>query len=116
MVERRDGRGAGRRLHDLHALRIVGPHHRLVVEKVEIGMGRRPVEQFEAVGRQRRLLVGRQRARIDDRHLATFKIDAFEAAVAAVAVAPGQHLAVAVERRFRRRRHVAEGAVAVGLV
>ena len=116
VVERHDGRRAGRRLHDRHAFRIIGPHHRLVIEEIETGMGRRPVEQLEAVGGQGRLLFRRQGARIDDRHLAAFQVDAFEAAVAAVAVAPGQHLAVAVERGFRRRRHVAEGALALGLV
>ena len=112
VIEGRGGDGAGRGAHDLGALGIVRSHDRVMIEKVEVGVGHRPLDELESVGGERRLLRRREPAGVADRHLAIFQIDAAPIAVAAVAVAPGQHLAVPVERRFHRRLHVAEGAEA----
>ena len=112
MVEGRDGGGPGRGAHDLRAVGIVGAHDRVVVEKFEVGAGHRPLDELEPIGREGRLPGGPEPAGVDDRHLAILEIDADPAAVAPVAVAPGQHLAIAVERRFHRRTQVAEGTEA----
>ena len=110
VIEGRDGDGAGRGAHDLGALGIVRSHDRVMIEKVEVGVGHRALDELESVGGERRLLRRREPAGVADRHLAIFQIDA--APIAVAAVAPGQHLAVPVERRFHRREHVAEGAEA----
>ena len=76
VVEGRDGRRPRRRPHDIGAFRIVGPHHRVMVEEVQVRVGHRSPEQLEPVGGKRRLIPRREPARVQDRHVPLFQIDA----------------------------------------
>ena len=101
VVEGRDEARAARLRDDLLAVRVVAAHDLVVVEKVDAGAGHRAVEPFEAVGPERQALGRRQAARVANRHPAPFHDGALPGAVIAAAVAPGEHLAVAVKRTRR---------------
>ena len=101
MIECRHDTRPGRLPDDVLALRIVAAQDLVVVEEVDVGTGHRAVGPFETVGLERPALLRAQVPCIEHGHPAAFKIGTFPAAVIAAAVTAGEHLAVAVERRFR---------------
>ena len=104
MVERRDVAGACRLPDDVRALRVIGAHNLIVMQKVDVRRRAGSLEQFEAVGFERAPLRAFQAARVMNRHLPRFHIDADPGDVIAADVAAGEHLAVAIERALDRRR------------
>ena len=110
VVEGRDEARARRLPDNVAALRIVGTHDLVVMQKVDIRRRAGLLEQFEATRVERAALRPNQVARVMNRHLPLFHTGAHPGDVVAAAVAAGEHLAVAVERARDRRRQVFEFA------
>ena len=110
VVEGRDEACARRLPDNVAALRIVGTHDLVVMQKVDIRRRAGLLEQFEATRVERAALRPNQVARVMNRHLPLFHAGAHPGDVVAAAVTAGEHLAVAVERARDRRRQVFEFA------
>ena len=110
VVEGPNAGRAGCLAQDRLAFGVVVPDHLFVVVEIEIGPCEGPVQQLEAVDVEGAPPPAFERPRVADRYRQLLGDDALVARVVAIAVAPGEHLAVAIERRLRFRRHVAHEA------
>ena len=117
VVEGGDVARTARRADDVRAVRVVGTHDPVVVEKIDVGRRHRAFEHLEAIGAQRAPLRARQAPRVVNRHLPVLKIETRPVAVVALTVPAREHLAIAIERVLDRRRQIPEfaGANRLGL-
>ncbi|MCZ6666290.1 MAG: hypothetical protein O7B81_13370, partial [Gammaproteobacteria bacterium] len=86
-------------LHYLRTLAVVLSHDLVLIEKIEVAIAERPREPFESISFDRTAFFRLQATGVVDGHLSLFKGHSFATAIAAVGVAPGEHLTVSIKRR-----------------
>ena len=110
VIERRDEARSARLAHNLGAFRVVVADHLIVVEEIEIRLRQRTGEHFEAIGDDGTALIRFrfQQPRVVNLHVVRRQIDTQPIGITAVLVTACEDLAIAKERRHRRRGHIIE--------
>src|SRR5262245_36528965 len=91
-------------------MRVVAAHDFVVIEEFEAAAVERTLDELEPVGRERAPLVTGKRTTVGDGKLPRCEVHAAESMIAALRVTPGEHLAVAKERRARCSVEIPEHA------
>jgi hypothetical protein len=107
VVERKDLR-AREGPHDLDALGVVLPHNLLMVEEIDVVDGVRVGQELVTVRPEGVPGIPLEKPGIADRNFPPRPDHAFRSGVATIRVAPGEHPAVPVERRFHRRIEIVQ--------
>ncbi len=98
VVEGRDLRGTGGLLHQIGAFGVIALDNLFVVEKIEVGIAEGPGDQLETVAGDGWALGSGEDSSVVDGHFALVQDHALGAGVAAISVAPGEHVAIPVQR------------------